>query len=413
MRGLRAPLAAALALVPGLARADLVSDGDDVAAHLRAAGLVVLRGESAFFDADGRAGKAAVVLRAPEAALRGAEGCATLVLVGPRTASLTAAPGLAAPAEDDEDGLAKSESGVLVVARCGARRAELARVRVEHGARGAVEVLWVTGATAALDALDALPERRPGPGRPERELLPPPPREPPFAARVERAKRRARGDGAEGVTELAARAGRGGDGELLVELSGGCHRIDVVAEGARVDVDAELHLGDRLIAKDRGEAVDASLEVCLARRDAVVLAYQGAPPDAAIAISVARWSLPAGLPEAWGPVARAAFARTLWRRRLRGVPARPVREALAVQGDTRVPVPVEPGRCYLAGAAAVEPGLRLLRLDVAGLRGVHRDETFSDTAAALAAFCVEDEEQVTLAVDARGAWITAAVWALE
>jgi len=397
----RALLLAAL-LVPAVARADLLSDADEVGAWLGKSGWSVTRGEAVFADAS-------VVIRAPQGVLEAKDDCVSLVLVAPRTAEFTAYPGLEA-----EDGAPKAESGTLVLSRCGVERRELQRVTVVHASRGALEVIWAKGRDAVDDVRAALPDRDPGPGRARQADPGPLPSPPPLATRRERSEKRAKVAGAEAISPSSFQAGGDGKGTATLALPVGCHRLDVMAAGSAVDVDAEAHVGERLVAFDRGESPDATLEFCLAEASEVNVSFQGAPRGADVVVVDARWPLPAGLPETWGAIGRAGVARGLQRRAARALPPRPVAEVFGVQGETRVPIALEPGRCYLASAAALVAGVKVVRLSVQGLRGHHRDETQTENAAAVLAFCTDEEERAVLDVTARGGaalWV-AAVWAL-
>ena len=87
-------------------------------------------------------------------------------------------------------------------------------------------------------------------------------------------------------------------------------------------------------------------------------------------------------------------------------------QSIGVQGTTRFPIEVEPGRCYLAGAALIRGEARLLRIAASvGDRMVH-DTAVTRPDGAVIAFCAEVEPRVTIEVDARGniPWWAFALW---
>ncbi len=403
------------------ARADLAGDAARVARAWAQRGAQVERLAPIFLD-HGRAQR--VVLP-----VTGEPRCLTLALLVPRTAEI-----LVGPVEDAAGPLARallpllprdqaeepprrrSAAGVVALARCGAARAELARVAVELvAARAAVELV-VARLDAPLGELRAiLPERAAGPLAARGDAGGP--LEPgPLAERVARADRRARGDGAAQVTRTPSRAGPDGAGQAELDLAAGCHRVDVMAEAPAsfphraTDVDAEAHdAAGRLLARDHADVPDARLDFCLGEAGAVTVAYVGAAGAVPVVLADARWPLPPHLPAAWGPRARAGFAAALSRRRAPDPRGEPIFEAQGAPGPTSIPFAVVPGRCYLAALAVLRGEVRSIRLDARVGDRVAHDAAAERPEGVALSFCAEGEAVARFDADVRG---TQPGWAL-
>jgi hypothetical protein len=195
-------------------------------------------------------------------------------------------------------------------------------------------------------------------------------------------------------------------------LRPGCHDVELFAADPRtlhlsrrrLDLDAEMHEsgGDRLLARDRTDAPDARLSVCVGELTPAVVVFAGAPPGTGVLVSHAWWPLPEHLPYFWGSETVAAMAQALLARHLTALPAEPVQVAQGGTGLTSVPLAVEPGGCYLVLAAMTQSGARSvgLRVRVGGWtssfdRGIEGE-------GALAAFCSEDRDLAIADVEARG-----------
>jgi hypothetical protein len=337
--------------------------------------------------------------------------CTTLAIVGARGLSFHVGEG------DDEQHEASevySVAGALEVDSCDGHTADV-RVRSDAG-RGAIEVIVAYGQAVMPSLRTVLPERVGGALPPNVDPGPVPAMPPP-EKRAEAAEASARRDGATVLPRASATATADGSGVVHVRLERGCHRMDLFSpetwngrRKTRLDLDAELHdeSGDVLLARDRGEAADARIEVCAGEPEDTLLGFGGAIPGSPITIARASWPLPASLPSVWGADASRRMAGAL---RVHHVT--PPRPAIAlyegVVGSTSFVQRVEPGACYVAVVAAVRgvPRGLVLRARVSGTE--HGDERGTSDGAALASFCTGDEDRVRLTVEARG---TALAWGL-
>jgi hypothetical protein len=202
-----------------------------------------------------------------------------------------------------------------------------------------------------------------------------------------------------------------------VQLEEGCHRIDLLADlaGRRaVDLDADLRdaESDRVLARDRSDAADVRFDVCVGSAGAADLLFAGAPGPVALLMIDRRTPIPPGVPNHWGPRARAGLARALWRRTMPTVQQPPFAEWLGVAGLTAWSPTVEPGFCYVAALATTrgEPRSVTLSANVDGT-SVYDANTGRDDSAAIA-FCAASEAQPRVEVEVRGnavAW-AASLW---
>jgi hypothetical protein len=221
-----------------------------------------------------------------------------------------------------------------------------------------------------------------------------------------------------------------GSGTVHVHLERGCHRIELFSPEVhagkrklRLDLDAELHddSGDILLARDRGDAADAKLDVCIGEARDTLLSFAGAISAAPVIITRAFWPMPAGLPSVWGAEGSRRFATAL--RARSSVPTRaPVALYEGIVGSTSFVSPVEPGACYVAVVAVTRGTPRALSLRAVVGATEHSDERGTGDGAALTAFCTRDHDRVNLTVDARGsalAWgaalyhMTSGDWQLD
>lgn len=435
-RALFAALAAPLLLASAPARADLIGDAERLVERWSAkAGTTVDRRPPLFLE---RGGATPVRLSdTGKAAASKPAACTTVVLLAPRTsdiAFLTDGTGERAPPPaslplghpaipQDETGVIRSRGGVATLSRCGKQQAahplETEGLLVQSlSQRTAVEVL-VVRSQAPIEAADAiLPERAVGPSAPRgdagRPLDPGP-----IADRLARVDRRSREAGAERVARVAMRASAAGGGTFVVKLGEGCHTLDVLADvppspqrGTDVDAEARAGEGGRLLGRDRGEAPDAHLDFCLGEPTEVEVGFIGASGAVDVSLVDAVWSLPPGIPSGWGPEVRGDIAAALRRRHAPGLPPEPIATVMGVQGETLVPIAVEPGECYVAVAALVRGEGRAMRLAVEIGDRAPRDEIVDRAEAAQVAFCATTEDRAALRVGARGAqpWWLGMVW---
>ncbi|MCL2451212.1 MAG: hypothetical protein FWD17_19880, partial [Polyangiaceae bacterium] len=202
-----------------------------------------------------------------------------------------------------------------------------------------------------------------------------------------------------------------------ITLQPGCHLIELFApdpraahpatanvKGARLDLDAEMRNGadDRLMARDRSDAPDAQLPVCVGETTEADVAFIGAPTEAAVLVTHVGWPLPEHLPAVWGADARARSARILLARHVASLPSAAVQLAQGGSGVTPVPLSVEPGGCYVAVVALVQGSARGLGLHVGvGARSASDDRGVEGAGAAVA-FCAGERSVATAEVEAHG-----------
>jgi hypothetical protein len=334
------------------------------------------------------------------------ERCVTMAIVGARGLSFHVGEG------EDEGGHVYSVAGALALESCDGQAGPV-RVKSDAG-RGALEVVVGYGAKPLPTLRSVLPERMGG-------VMPaivdpgPVPALPTPQKRAEAAESVARRDGAVVAPRAMATANADGAGVVRVRLERGCHRLELFSPESRagrhklrLDLDAELHdaQGDALLARDRGEAADARLDVCAGEDEDALLSFGGALPLAPVIIALASWPMPESVPRVWGPDASRRLAGALRSRHV--TPKRPaVALYEGVVGATSFVARVEPGACYVAVAAATrgEPRGLVLRALVGAAE--HADERGTADGAALVSFCTGDGERVRLTVEARG---TAMAW---
>ena len=421
--------AAVVALAGAPARADLSDDAERIRKTWSDEGARASRLAPIFLEHG--AARAIAVEPAPP----GDEGCTTIAVIGGRVIDFELdlhpesggvslgkpmSPHGIDPDSREEDGLLRSVAGAAVISRCGKERADLAQLAVQmRSPRAALEIIVARGARAVTDMQVILPERASGPaaprGDPGRQGEPGP-----LADRVARAERRARLEGAEKVTRFAGRSSAMGTGQFAVKLAEGCHRLDVMAEVPQVvprrvtDVDAEAREAesDRLITRDRAEAADARLDLCVGETTMVDVPFMGAGGATQVTLSDALWALPVAVPIHWGPRARGGFAWALRRRKMPEPKSAPIFESIGVQGVTSMPIVIEPSTCYLAAVAMIRGESRGVRLAAeVGDRAPH-DEVSDRPEGAALAFCSESESHALLEVEMRGGspWWALALW---
>jgi hypothetical protein len=160
--------------------------------------------------------------------------------------------------------------------------------------------------------------------------------------------------------------------------------------------------GDRILARDRTDAPDARLDVCVGEATKVEVAFAGSPPGAPVLVAHYAWPLPERLPSLWGSEARARMAHILLSRHVRLLLHDPVLLAQGGSGTTPVPLPLEPGACYLALVSVVQGATRSVGLRVhVGVRDVF-DDRGVDENGAVVAFCAGERTDARAEVEARG-----------
>ncbi len=406
----RSRLATLLALVsPFLAssaRADLVEEATRVTTSWAAAGAAVKRADPHFVSEGDTFGL--------DLGATPATGCLTVALVGARGLSFHVRTDdavddpLAMMSGETDHGRASSIAGLLTLERCGDAFAHVELL--VDGGRGAVETVVARSPKPLPPLRTVLPERVGVVGPPGLDLGPFPPL-PLLTKRVEAAEARARGDGAKVAARRVVAAEHDGSGQTELLLGEGCDRVELFAPDVpraphrnRLDVDAELRDADtdEVLARDRTDAPDAHLELCVGKRTRVTLAFAGSEPDHELPLLFASWKLAEHLPLVWGAEARAGFAAALRARHLPPPPGEPVFLAEGASGASSASTPVEPGACYVAALGTVHGRARGVGLRVRlGGREMQGDRGQSLSATAVA-FCAGADASAVFDIDARG-----------
>ena len=364
--------------------------------------------------------------------------CTTLVFLAPRTADFTVETEILP--ENDEileqllrqvrrgppEHRSRSVAGAVRIERCDEDRDRLRfAVLQTESARATVEVILAESVTPPGPLEGVFPERVFGPVAPSGD--PGRPTEPgPLTERVQRAMRRGRTEGAARVTLTETIASIDGTGEVSIRLSEGCHRLEIMADippmlpRRATDLDADVREvapprgAPRLIDRDRGEAADALLLACVGESTPVEIPFAGAAGPVRVLVSDASFPVPKGVPAHLGARARAGFAAALMRWNIPAPDAPPIHEATGVSGETMIPVPVEPGRCYFAAVSMARGDSRVLRPSIEIEGRVLRDDAVRSDSAGVT-FCATTDERAVARVLAVGAstWWALSVWRMR
>ncbi len=311
-----------------------------------------------------------------------------------------------------------SVAGASQITRCGPSKPFLAGVFLEmRSPRGVIETVVSRAPASAPRLTQLLPSRDAGMELPLGDPGPRP-AAPPLGERLKRLAERAARDGAHSEALERWQAGDDGSGVGVLTLDAGCHELTLLADAPRavaslVDLDLELVDSDSgaRLGVDRAEDADGALSVCLGLPVRAELRYVGAPPHAALSLVHARFDFPKGIPEEWGPEARAGMAKVARAQRL-PLPGRPVYSSLGVQGTTELPLEVEPDACYSALVVPLRGEVRSLSLSAVALAPSEVPRGDSDTEGSAVAFCAHGARHASLEVTGEGAnlaWLLA-VW---
>lgn len=381
----------------GEARADLQDATARVADAWRAAGAFVIVEKPRFLNDD-----ETIVVPLPSLPVGN---CSTVALLGSRGLSFHVSP----PGDGAQH--VPSEAGALSIEQCGDGLPRRFVITSDSG-RSALQTIVAVSSRSLPELQSILPERTgsslgplPEPGA--LPLLPAPEK------RADLAEIRAKRDGATISNRSIWYSGVDGTGIGEETLPPGCHVFDLFAtdSGAlragrkgKLDLDAEMRdsSDDRLLARDRTDAPDVQLPVCVGETTQVGIVFVGAPSGAPVLVSHAAWALPEHLPSIWGSEARARMAYALLGRHVASLPSEAVQLAQGGSGTTPVPLSIEPGACYLAVASLVQGvahsfGLRLRvrAREIVDDRGV-------DESSAVVAFCAGDRSLALAQIEARG-----------
>ncbi len=256
-----------------------------------------------------------------------------------------------------------SVAGLAQVVRCGERREQLGRLLVEmRSPRGVLEVIYAAADAPLPSARRLLKARDPGPVD-EAHPIGPPARAETLTARVAAIRAAAWRAGADDQRRVGLTADGRGTGGHDLELRPGCYRVDVLSaqapdgwrSSADVDLDVRRLPDGALVVSDRGEALDAHVDLCTASRGQVRLAYSGGFPHVPLLGLLSHFPFPADFPNHWTDSTKNQLALLLHHKRLPlGVfaDANRRREWLGVAGVTRAALPTQAGACYTVVVAA-------------------------------------------------------------
>jgi hypothetical protein len=400
-------LAAALIAHAAPARADLHDEALRLSEAWKAVGASVVVDRSRFLDEgepDRDRHAVVVVPDLPEGE------CTTVVLMGSRGLGFHVK---IAEGGGDEPQVKRltSVAGVVVVERCGQAGPQRILVSSDSG-RGAFETVAARSARPLPPLRTVLPERTGGTVAPALEpgtlpVMPAPEK------RADVAEARARRDGATIATRSTWTTGADRTGLGEDTLSPGCHVLQLFAvdprsvrpgSRGRLDLDAEMHDADdeRLVARDRSDAPDATLSRCVGETTRVQVTFAGAMAGSPVLVAHFTWPLPDHLPSLWGPDAQARMGHVLLVRHLPSLRQDATMLAQGGYGVTPVPLSIEPGGCYVAVATLVKEQARSIGLRVhIGATDAGDDRGIDDDGAAVA-FCAGDTTHATALVEARG-----------
>lgn len=400
-------------VMPERARADLASDAEELARLWAARGQRTMRLAPVFLE-HGRVRP----VRVPEEAFDGGRPTCTTIafLTGRSTDFVVRIDPLTNFKHHVSGGRAeRSVAGAVLVSECGAAREVFARLSIElRVARSALETVIAVGVGAAPPIAEVLPERASGPTAP---LTDPGPRGvlESLDGRARHAERRAKNTGAAGVRVLSFTAEPDGSGHEIVRIDEGCHRIELFADlsGKRpIDLDAEMREAttERLVARDRSDAVDAHIELCAGSSLGVDLIFAGAPGAVEVLLMDALYPLPRGVPTTWGARARGALAAALWRRKLPPLDDAPIDEHLGVAGTTSIPISIEPATCYVAAIGTIRGDPRSVTLTAKVDTRTAFDSNAGLVDGSAVAFCSGGSDKARLETEVRG---SAVAWVLD
>jgi hypothetical protein len=393
-------MAIALCGAERVAGAQLHSSIDRLAETWRSVGASVVVDKTRFLNDDETIGVAVPDLPDGD--------CTTVVLLGARGLGFHAR---AAESQEVPNVRIASEAGALSIERCGEAIPHRLLVTSDSG-RGALEMIVARSAKPLESMRSILPERTGASviTAPEPGLLPP---MPPPEKRADVAEARARRDGAIVAARETWQASADGSGSADATLDPGCHALQLFAVDpraagrsprAKLDLDAEMRdaSGDRILARDRTDAPDARLDLCVGEVTKVSVGFAGSPPGAAVLVAHFAWPLPDRLPLIWGSEARARMAHVLLTRHVHLLLSEPVLLAQGGSGTTPIPLSIEPGACYLALVSVVQGASRSVGLRVhVGVRDAFDDRGIDENGAVVA-FCAGDRPDALGIVEARG-----------
>lgn len=404
-----AATAGVVSLHAGTAAAQVREVAERVEHEWRAAGASAVRQPTRFLSEEATI---TLVVSRPDGAAPDAKTteCTTVGIIGARGMSFHVK--VTDPEEDEErDPHAASVAGVLEISRCSGDALRRVSITSDAG-RGAIETVIARSAAPLPPLTTVLTERTGGPlpAPPETGGLPP---LPPPDRRAEVAEARATRDGGHLAARDTWEAGPDGSGEGHVMLDAGCHRLELFAVDPRtsratrrfrLDLDAELRGEDNetLLARDRTDAPDARLELCVGVATETTVVFAGSPPNEPIVVTHTSWPVPSRLPLTWGQETRARMAGVMVAHHVPALRSEAITLAQGPSGTTPIPVVLEPGGCYVAVVAVDHGHSRGIGLRVVVGARTASDDRGSGDEAALVSFCAGDRDRGRVEVEARG-----------
>ena len=349
------------------------------------------------------------------------DGCTTVAILG--AVSTTFAVHLAA--DDSESPQAESflpsVAGAVHIVRCGPERNRLELIGVQMRSPHAVlETIVATSKRPLIELRSVLGHRDPG-SVPSVPGPGPAPAPAPIDVRAQTVEHSFSREGAVDITPRLGPTDAAGAGQILLDLSPGCHHIAVMStirQGVEPtpDVDAEVAWASgQVAASDRTDSPDAMLMVCNGERRLGVLAYGGGPPKTPVLILEGKTDLPPGLPAGVGADALGRMAKALSEYHAVLPVTQPVYQSLGVAGLTELPVETEPGQCYVALVVPIQGEPKLLSFTVESGTVKSRSHTDDADAAVLLSFCAGATDRARFEVEAHGkeiVWLTA-LWPIS
>lgn len=348
------------------------------------------------------------------------DGCLTVAVLGTTTSHFVLHLGSRGPGDVDTPPPQASVAGVVEITRCGLNRLDLMRMAVEMRSPRAVLETLIAESDRPLAAVPRILTHRDA--GPLAELGGPGPRPTPapLEHRLTMLESRLRREGAMAVTRQALRTRADGTAETSVVLREGCHELHLLSddgaatEGLLLDLELAADSGDadEPLSFEPSETADAAQKLCLGASTRARLYLGGAAPNATVSLVSAHFELPRGLPERWGPLARARVASTFRRYALPSPEVTPFYESLGVQGVTRLPVEVTPGTCYVAALTSIRGEFGAMALAVESGANVAQNHVLSPNAGTAVAFCARDNTRANVEIESKGfglAWLMS-IW---
>ncbi len=337
--------------------------------------------------------------------------CMTVVALGTRNASFSLEFGDDPPLSPSWP--VPSNAGLGALTRCGAKKVDLARLRVQmRSTRGLLEFLVLESAEPPPSLVELLPARDPGGTLPSPRVGPRP-RGADLGPRSQAIQEGNARRGAKAQHKSSLTLDRSGQGSVVVTLGPGCHKLDFLATSSAEslpDLDARLSnvtTGEE-VARDESESAQAELRHCVGRAERYLALVSGGTPGASVTLLQAEWEMAAGLPLEWGPLAQATMADALWRELPPRVKEPPIQSFLGVQGRTEVWLDTQPDGCYLVGVAVMRGRAHRLVLDWSGGSLDGRSPTQPGRGGTSVAFCAAGASRVRVRVTSSGdglAWL--------